>query len=328
MDNIYLVFIFILLFLYAICFYVFLIPILTKVKFKESIRVDGPRTHLEKKGTPTMGGIGFEIMSLVAIIVFYDKFNLNLGLSLNVLFSLFFPFLSYSILGLIDDYLKVIKNNKVGIKPIYKLLFQLIIAVIVYITLVINGHQGEINFFGTIVNFQFFYAIILIFMFLLFTNGTNLTDGIDGLLSFNAIINILGFIILSFILNNNNVLIFNLAIFIPLLGFTIFNMPKAKIFMGDTGSLALGGSFVISAIYLRCEVLLFIMGIIYIIEALSVFLQVFYFKRTKGKRLFKMTPIHHHFELSSLKDYQIDLLFSLVTFIATYIAIRLGGILF
>ena len=175
---------------------------------------------------------------------------------------------------------------------------------------------------------QFFYGIFIIIAFTGFSNATNLTDGIDGLLGGSSAIIIIGIILLANLKGNDEVVMFGISLLVGIIAFLAFNLPKAQIFMGDTGSLAIGASLFSMLLCLDMDILIFIFGLVYVLETLSVMLQVWFFKRTKGDRLFKMTPIHHHLELCGLKDFQIDVIFWIVTALFTIWACIIGVTVF
>ena len=300
------VFLFILIFVTSvILFYAAWIE-LGALQFRQVVRDDGPETHLKKSGTPTMAGLVFIIIFLVVevfLLILKDYVNGTLALKLNI-FIIIFGFI-----GLIDDYLKVTKKNTKGLPGTFKMILQILFA-------------G----FGLIICFNYnTMSNIWLFAFLIFiivgtNNGVNFTDGIDGLCAMVTIVVSIFFIMLSKDRETNELLYINLLILAILLAFIIFNHHPAKIFMGDTGSLFLGAYVAFMAIALDVQYFLPIFGIIYMVEVLSVILQVSYFKITKGKRLFKMAPIHHHFEKCGFSENQIVALFTFVTIIGCVIS--------
>lgn len=281
------------------------------LQFRQVVRDDGPETHLKKRGTPTMAGVVFIIIFLVVelfLLILKDYVNGTLALKINI-FIIIFGFI-----GLIDDYLKITKKNTKGLPGVFKLILQILFA-------------G----FGLIICFNYntmsniFAFLFLIFIIVGTNNGVNFTDGLDGLCATVTIIVSLLFSIVSFNRGNNELLYINLLILAILLGFLIFNHYPAKLFMGDTGSLFLGAYVAFMAIALNMQYYLPLFGIIYMVEVVSVIIQVLYFKATKGKRFFKMAPIHHHFEKCGFSENQIVLMFSLVTLVGcmiTYYFVR------
>ena len=309
--------------------FIFLIPYLKKIKFGQSIRKEGPRNHYSKSGTPTMGGIGIIINCLINLTIFCSILKRNKVLifdkvKINEILILILPFILFGIIGFIDDYLIVIKKNNKGLSAKMKFILQMFIGTIVYIFYLNMGFDNVINFFGIKIDLLFFYGFIVIFMYVGFSNATNLTDGLDGLLTGCSIIALISCLIISLFFNNNLVFIFCLALILSLISYLFFNLPKASIFMGDVGSLSIGAAIVSIMIVLRIELIIIFIGFIFIIETLSVILQVWFFKKTKGERLFKMTPLHHHFELNGFNEWEINLIFWFIEIIACLIG---GGII-
>lgn len=281
------------------------------LQFRQVVRDDGPETHLKKSGTPTMAGVVFIIIFLIVelfLLILKDYVNGTQALKINI-FIIIFGFI-----GLIDDYLKVSKKNTKGLPGIFKLILQILFA-------------G----FGLIICFNYntmsniFAFLFLIFIIVGTNNGVNFTDGLDGLCTMVTMVVSLLFCVVSFERGNNELLYINLLILAILLAFIIFNHYPAKIFMGDTGSLFLGAYVAFMAIALDMQYYLPIFGFVYMCEVLSVIIQVLYFKATKGKRFFKMAPIHHHFEKCGLSENQVVLMFTLVTIVGciiTYYLVR------
>lgn len=306
-------------------YYLFL-PYLKKLKFGQSIRQEGPRSHLKKSGTPTMGGIViFVSFVLVFISLLFLTKNSN-GINYNYLILIFIPLTGYFTIGFIDDFLIIWKRKNQGLKAITKFIFQLIIALSFYIVLVFLDYDTHLYFLNFKVDLIFLYGLFIILIFISTTNATNLTDGVDGLLTISTIPLLVGFVIIGFFKNNQLVVFLSISLLISLLAFLFFNFPKAKIFMGDTGSLFIGALICLITILLKIELYLPIMGLVYVIEVVTVILQVGYFKLTKGKRLFKMTPFHHHLELSGYSDLKIDLIFFLISTICVIISLILLGV--
>ena len=316
-------------FVIVLCYH-FLIPYLKKLKIGQNVRCEGPRSHLEKNGTPTMGGIIiFLTFALILISLFLMlKYKFKTFLYLNDLILLLIPITGYTVIGFLDDFLIIMKKNNIGLKPLYKLLFELLISLIFYIVYLYFSYPTTISIFGIMVDFKFLFGPLIILMFLSTTNSTNLTDGLDGLLTISTLPIVFGFLVLSVQANNIVVTISSIAMLVSLISFLFFNFPKASIFMGDTGSLFIGAYVCVSSILLKVEFLLLIFGFVYIIETISVILQVIYYKKTKGKRLFKMTPIHHHLELCGLNDIQINLIFFIISSVFVTIGLILELVLF
>lgn len=322
---------FILILLALVCFIVNVviikafIPILKRLRFGQSIRTEGPKNHLVKNGTPTLGGI-FIILNtilfyIVARIILKNDFSTT---SIINEILIFIPFIGYGIIGLIDDLLTIKKKQNEGLTPRKKFILELIIAAIFYLLYLTVSFDNSLNFFGIKVELYFMYGVILLFLFTGFTNATNFTDGIDGLLGTTSLTSFICIGIYSYLVNQYLITIICLIISMVILGFLLFNFNRAKLFMGDTGSLAIGGLIVSMLIYLKSEILILFFGLIYIVEIISVILQVWFFKKTKGDRLFKMTPLHHHYELQGYSEYSIDLYFSLINLLFSLIGIMIG----
>lgn len=285
-----------------------LIPTLKKLKFGQSIREEGPKSHMKKTGTPTMGGLTFLLATIVVTIIalFYVE-------QVGPLILLLFVTLGFGLIGFIDDYIIVVKKNNQGLTSKQKFLAQIAIAVVFYIVSVILPNYE----FETAINIPFtdwslplsvFYIIFIVFWQVGFSNAVNLTDGLDGLSTGLSIIAFGFYATLSFILDKPEIGLFCLVMLASLFGFLIYNKYPAKVFMGDTGSLALGGIFATISIMLNQEITLLLIGLVFVIETLSVLLQVTSFKLT-GKRIFKMSPLHHHFELVGWSEWKIVLVF-------------------
>ena len=304
------------------------IPILKRLKYGQSIRSEGPVSHLSKTGTPTMGGVPLLIITFfiwfTLIILNFEPENKQILEFSLLLVSL----IGFSIIGFIDDYLIIVKKTNDGLKPKTKFIMQLIVSATCYFLILSIRKTSIINFFGYNFDIKFFYGILLLIAYSGFSNATNLTDGLDGLLGGCYLIILTGIIVLSFVKSNTVVLYFSISLFTGLISFLIFNMPKAKVFMGDTGSLFLGSTLVTLLILLNLEILVFIFGALFLFETLSVMIQVWFFKKTKGKRLFKMTPFHHHLELIGFNNVKINIIFWLITCIFTIIGTILGVLVF
>lgn len=285
------------------------IPFLRRLKFGQSIREEGPKSHQKKSGTPTMGGIIIILSLVIASLVMAYKF----GSASTELYLLIFVTLGYGLLGFLDDFIKVVMKRNLGLTSKQKFFGQMIIAIIFYFGLKSAGIENTLAIPGTDfeLHLGWFYPIFIIFIMVGASNGVNLTDGLDGLLAGTAS---LAFGAYAVIASNNlqvDVAIFTIAVVGALLGFLVFNAHPAKVFMGDTGSLALGGAIAAVAIITKTEILLVVIGGVFVIETLSVILQVISFKTT-GKRIFKMSPLHHHYELVGWSEWRIVVTFWLV----------------
>lgn len=300
-----------------------LIKYLHVLKFGQAIREEGPQSHMHKKGTPTMGGISFIIAIVISLIVamFLDSSNIQY----YILFI--YITISFSIIGYIDDMLIVVKKKNDGLAPRKKLMLQIIFSVIFYILVTFiykDVNYVHIPVFDYNLNISYFYIIFLVFWQTGFSNAVNLTDGLDGLATSVTIITTSTLALLAYKENNFPVLVFCLTIVGALVGFLLFNRNPAKIFMGDTGSLALGGILAAISVVLHKEVAFLFIGLVYILETLSVIIQVAYFKKT-GKRIFKMSPLHHHFELSGYGEVKTVYIFVIITVVSSAIGYFVGG---
>lgn len=303
------------------------IPFLRKLKFGQSIRKEGPKSHQKKSGTPTMGGIMIVISIVITSIII--AFKTQDGISYQ-LWLLIFVLVGYGLLGFLDDFIKVVKKRNLGLTSKQKMAGQLIIALIVYAILRSHDFPTFIQIPGTTIQWDLGvgYAILIIFMLVGSSNAVNLTDGLDGLLAGTAAIAFGAFGILAwYAVPQYDVAIFALASVGALLGFLVFNAHPAKVFMGDTGSLALGGGIAAIAILTKLEILLVIIGGVFVIETMSVIIQVISFKTT-GKRVFKMSPLHHHYELLGWSEWRVVTTFWLIGLIfaalGIYIKVWLG----
>lgn len=311
----------------VILFMVF-IPYLHRLKFGQTIRIEGPKEHYKKNGTPTMGGIVIILGSLITLLVtiFVTKaFEIE---SLKNKFLLLFPFLGYGLLGYLDDYLIIVKKNNQGVKPRIKFMLMLVLAGIYYYIYLSLGMPNTLNIFGKTIDLGFLYGIFILLFIAAVTNAVNITDGIDGLAGGLIVIALISLAGLAYYQDQKLTLAFILSLIATVLGFMIFNVNPASIFMGNTGSYALGGALAAIAIVLKVEMLMLVIGIVFVIETLSVIMQVYYFKITKGKRIFKMAPLHHHFELSGYSEWQIDFIFWSVGIFFGIIGLVMGVKLF
>ena len=295
-----------------------LIPMLRRLKFGQSIREEGPAWHQKKSGTPTMGGIAIILAVTVATLVSYLVSGTFGAAQISLIVGAFL----YGIIGFSDDYIKVVKKRNLGLTSGQKFSMQIFAAVVstVYMTYtgVIDGNIF-VPFMKSTVDIGFFAIPLAVLVQLAVSNSVNLTDGLDGLASSVTLIVSLFFMICAILMRNITVAVYMGATAAACLGFLFFNANPAKVFMGDTGSLFLGGAIAVGAISLKMPLILIIAGGIYLIETLSVIIQVTSFKLT-GKRVFKMSPIHHHFEMCGLNEKKIVLLFSAVTILLCGIA--------
>ena len=306
---------------------IIIIPILRKLKVGQVERAEGPESHLKKQGTPTMGGIIMIITMILVITGTYLFMTINNQKEVvDNLLPMLLLSLGFGIIGFIDDFQKLVLKNTKGLKPSYKMLGLLIIAVAytIFITQFTDvGTQIYIPIWNQYITLPIYlYIPFAIFVLLGTTNAVNLTDGVDGLASSVCIIIITCLTVIGITPGISAVSILGSTVIGAVLGFLIFNLHPAKVFMGDTGSLLLGGVISGLALYLKMPLILIIIAFIPIIETVSVMIQVAYYKKT-GKRVFKMTPIHHHFELSGWKENKVVIVFSLITLVLCFVAIKI-----
>ncbi len=288
----------------------FLIPVLTKAKAGQNIREEGPESHHIKAGTPSMGGLAIIGAILLA--------GIAGGAWTPETFAALLGFLLFAAIGFFDDYLKVVKKQNEGLLAWQKFSMQFFISLAFAIYMTIFSESGTevfVPIWNQTMDFGIWYIPFIVFTILAMVNAINLTDGLDGLASGVTAIVAMFFVFLAYRTGNESEAMIYVAVTGGCLGFLVFNRYPAKIFMGDTGSLALGGAVALVAIVMKMELFLPIVGFIYVIEALSVVLQVGFFKATHGKRLFKMAPIHHHFEKSGMRETTVVLVFWLITMI-------------
>lgn len=297
------------------------IPFLKRLKFGQFVRDDGPQSHLKKQGTPTMGGI---IILLATVITSLPYMKPN-----NEIIPILFATVGFGIIGFLDDYLKVVMKRSMGLKAWQKMLGQIIMtAVFVYYYLEVLGEDPGIlvPFTGGMENGMYIsmpewlFVIFVFFVMIGTVNGTNFTDGLDGLATSVTIMVAVFFTVVA-IGNESGVTPVSCAVTGSLLGFLLYNVHPASVFMGDTGSLALGGFVASTAIMLKMPIFILIVGFIYLLEVVSVIIQVGYFKITHGKRIFKMAPIHHHFELCGWSETRVVTVFATVTALLCLVAL-------
>ena len=295
------------------------IPFLHKLKFGQQVRDDGPQAHLKKQGTPTMGGLIILASIIITSIFYIPKYP--------KIIPVLFVTAGFGIIGFLDDYIKIVMKRSEGLNPKQKLLGQIVITGIFGWYLMTSGQVSTsmlIPFTGGFTDGWFLDLGILfipaLFVIVLGTdNGVNFTDGLDGLCTSVTILVATFFTIVA-IGENMGISPITGAVVGSLLGFLLFNVDPAKVFMGDTGSLALGGFVASSAYMMQMPIFIAIVGLIYLVEVLSVMIQVAYFKKTGGKRFFKMAPIHHHFELCGWSETRVVAVFSIVTAILCLVA--------
>lgn len=302
------------------------------IRFYQKARISGQQMHEDvkqhqaKAGTPTMGGTVFLLASIVASFVI-ALFSGNLSSSVTtILFVLFL----YGLVGFLDDFLKVFRRINEGLNPKQKLFLQLVGGVVFYLFFERHGGGDMLNVFGFPLELGFLYIFFVLFWLVGFSNAVNLTDGIDGLASISVVISLGAYAVIALEQKRFDLLIVIFSMIGGLLGFFGFNHKPAKIFMGDVGSLALGGMLAALSIALHQEWTLLLIGIVYVFETASVMLQVTYFKATGGKRIFRMTPVHHHFELGGFSghgkawsEWKVDFLFWGIGLVASLITLAI-----
>ena len=307
----------------------FMVPFLHKIKFGQTIREVGPSWHKNKQGTPTMGGIMFIIGSSVAAVICIAFLWLNGGaetqLMLVKVMAGALMAVGFGIVGFLDDYISIKKHRNLGLTEIKKLILQFIIVGAYLLSVALAGGTTEtvIPFLGS-VDLGFFYYILAAVFIVGMVNAVNFTDGIDGLNTSVTLVVALVFSVIAMLLNRVGLSLYAAAIVGAMIGFLFWNANPAKVFMGDTGSLFLGGAVCALAFGVDMPILLILIGVIYIEEILSVVLQVTYFKISHGKRIFKMAPIHHHFEMCGWNENKICFVFSGVTLLAGIIGVLLA----
>lgn len=295
------------------------IPFLHRLKFGQQVREDGPQAHLKKQGTPTMGGLMI-LTSIIITSIFYIK-------DYPKIIPVLFVTVGFGIIGFLDDYIKIVMKRSEGLNPIQKLLGQFVVTGIFTCYLLKSGEVGTTALIpftggfrdGFYLNLGILFVPFVFFVILGTDNGVNFTDGLDGLCTSVTIL-VATFMTIVALGEESGISPITGAVVGSLLGFLLFNVYPAKVFMGDTGSLALGGFVASSAFMMQMPFFIPIIGLIYLVEVLSVIMQVSYFKATKGKRIFKMAPIHHHFELCGWSETRIVAVFSIVTAILCLVA--------
>jgi len=294
-----------------------IIPLLKKMHSEQAIREEGPSSHQTKSGTPTMGGI-----AIIAAVIFTCLITGAVSAEMPVILA---AFLLFGLLGLLDDYIKVMKKHNLGLRAWQKLMLQIIISLFVAV------YQSSVSAFGTMIqiplmnefrDFGIWHVPFIVFVMVAMVNSVNLTDGLDGLAAGVTSLTSFYFAIAGAMLGLSAGGNFCAALTGVCLGFLIFNRNPAKVFMGDTGSLALGGGLAAASIIMGMELFLPVVGFVYVAEALSVIIQVAGYKTT-GKRVFKMSPLHHHFELSGMSERKVVMIFWVATMVFCLIGLKL-----
>lgn len=305
-------------FIIAMIFGPVILPILQNLKVGQSIREEGPKTHFKKAGTPTMGGV---IIIVATIVTSLTSGRLN-----GDLFILLIATIGFGLIGFIDDFIKVVLKRNLGLRAYQKLLGQIIIAgiIAIYMWNKPDGASIFIPFTEKFINLGILYIPFIIFVILGTNNGANLTDGLDGLAAGVSIVILAFFTFVGIYVQNYAVAVFCASMIGGSLGFLRYNSHPAQVFMGDTGSLALGAGIVTAAVLLKLPLLLPIVAGVFFIETLSVIMQVISFKLT-GKRIFKMSPLHHHFELTGWHETKIVIVFWISSVMLAFISILAIG---
>ncbi|WP_019909315.1 phospho-N-acetylmuramoyl-pentapeptide-transferase [Paenibacillus sp. HW567] len=294
------------------------IPLLRRMKFGQQVRDDGPQSHLKKAGTPTMGGI----IIMVAFTLSFLKFSVVD----SDFYVLLVATLGYGLIGFLDDYIKIVFKRSLGLTPRQKLLGQLVVGAVMCGLLISAGHNTGISIPGTDLSFDWggwFYYPFIIVMMMAVTNAVNFTDGVDGLLSGVSAIALAAFAVVAMQATSIAAGVCAAAMIGAVLGFLVFNAHPAKVFMGDFGSFGIGGAIGAIAIVTKSELLFLVIGGVFVVEMLSVVLQVTSFK-TRGKRIFRMSPIHHHFELGGWSEWRVVVSFWAVSLVLAAVGLYIS----
>lgn len=291
------------------------IPMLRRLKFGQSIREEGPKHHQQKAGTPTMGGV----MIILAIILGSIRFAVD-SAEVSILI---FATVAFGLIGFADDFIKVVKKRNLGLRPRQKLLLQAAAALLLYAGVrwywlrTDQSSTVSVPFTHWMFNLGIFYLVFFVIVLWGTTNAVNITDGLDGLLSGTAVMVFSAYAVYAYWHTEYDVAMFCASMVGALLGFLVFNRHPAKVFMGDTGSLAIGGALALVAVLTHSEFGLVLFGLVFVIEMLSVIIQVFSFQ-TFGRRVFRMSPLHHHFELTGWSEWEVVMGFWLFAFLTAF----------
>lgn len=299
------------------------IKYLKQKKYTQSVRELGPKSHFKKTGTPTAGGIIIVLFFIIDYVVLkiLNNYLFNLSDLIIILTAILF-----SVLGLLDD-LKIIKQNKNdGLKPSIKLIIETLFVILIYFILIQNNYNHSLKIFNYELNLGIFSIFFILFYVIAWSNSFNITDGLDGLASSLSLCILLGMFIIGKYEKNQVLVLSSICLFSTMIAFLTFNFHPALVFMGNVGSHALGAIIAVCAIISRKEITFAVMGLVFVFETISVILQVLYYKKTKGKRLFKMAPFHHHLELSGYNENSISLILVLISFLLMILGIILWGI--
>lgn len=302
-------------FIFALVLGMVLIPVLRRLKIGQNIRTVGPKRHLSKAGTPTMGGVIFLVSALVVTAVFMPRDPLG--------YLVLFMAVAFGSIGFADDYLKVVRKQPLGLKARYKLAGQIVFSIVFYLILKALSFDEVLvlPWLGAI-DLGWAYPIFILLVMVGTVNAVNLSDGLDGLAGGLGVITLLGFAVIGWLGNIEGLIYISVALAGGIMGFLVFNLHPAKVFMGDTGSLAIGGAIAAMAVLTHTEILLLMLGIVFVLETISVIIQVLYFKMTR-RRVFLMAPIHHHFELKGWSEWKVCLAFWLIQLAGTVAALAI-----
>ena len=308
-----------------------LVPWLRALKLGQVINEIGPTWHKYKEGTPTMGGLMFIAGTLLASACGYlllinttdTLMSVDMSIEWKRLVINLVCCLAFALIGFDDDYHKIMNHQNMGLTAMQKIVLQVIVSAAYLIAMHFWGSCSTtiwLPFFGD-VEFGFLYYPLMVFSIVGIVNAVNLTDGVDGLAGSATMVTAVGFMVISSLLNNPGNLILSAAVGASLIGFLYWNFKPAKVFMGDTGSMFLGGAVVAMSFGCKREFLMLVSGVLFVIEAFSDIIQVLYFKATHGKRIFKMAPIHHHFEMCGWSEEKIVAVFSMISLVGSLISI-------
>lgn len=302
-------------FIFALVLGMVLIPVLRRLKIGQNIRTVGPKRHLSKAGTPTMGGVIFLVSALVVTAVFMPRDPLG--------YLVLFMAVAFGSIGFADDYLKVVRKQPLGLKARYKLAGQIVFSIVFYLILkALNFDEVLVLPWLGAIDLGWAYPIFVLLVMVGTVNAVNLSDGLDGLAGGLGVITLLGFAVIGWLGNIEGLIYISVALAGGIMGFLVFNLHPAKVFMGDTGSLAIGGAIAAMAVLTHTEILLLMLGIVFVLETISVIIQVLYFKMTR-RRVFLMAPIHHHFELKGWSEWKVCLAFWLIQLAGTVAALAI-----
>ncbi|MBQ6841247.1 MAG: phospho-N-acetylmuramoyl-pentapeptide-transferase [Bacilli bacterium] len=309
-------------FIISILLGLMIVPLLKRINVSQSVSKHLNERHLAKEGTPTMGGFIFILTTLIILIFFLFNHSIKINSNFIILLMIF---ISYTILGFIDDFMKIAFKNNKGLSILTKFFIEIVIAVCFFIVFMLSGNNTIVSIFNWSIDLKFFYGFLILFMLVGSSNAVNITDGLDGLCAGLCAISFLTYGIIawksSYIIGYQEIAIFCFVLAGALIGFLFFNFYPAKIFMGDLGSLPLGASLATIALILKCEISLVLIGVVYIIETISSFLQILFIKLW-NKKLFLKSPLHHHLEELDFCEsdiikifYTVSLFFSLIALI-------------